>query len=88
MTVTRLLRPSTTGPSDVDEPELGSEGIEKPLAAFVLDMRDFTRLSHKKLPHDVVFMLNEVFSAAGSAIATHHGWIDKFLGDGLLAGFR
>lgn len=87
MTVTRLLRPSTAGPADVDEPELGSEGIEKPLAAFVLDMRDFTRLSQKKMPHDVVFMLNEVFAAAGSAIATHNGWIDKFLGDGLLAVF-
>jgi adenylate cyclase len=87
MTVTRLLRPSTAGPADADEPELGSEGIERPLAAFVLDMRDFTRLSQKKLPHDVVFMLNEVFAAAGSAIAAHNGWIDKFLGDGLLAVF-
>ncbi len=87
MTVTRLLRPSTTGPEAADEAELGSEGVEKPLAAFVLDLRDFTRLSQKKLPHDVVFMLNEVFTAAGSAIAVHDGWIDKFIGDGLLAVF-
>lgn len=87
LTVTRLLRPSTTGPEAADAKELGSEGIEKPLAAFVLDLRDFTRLSQKKLPHDVVFMLNEVFTAAGSAIAVHEGWIDKFIGDGLLAVF-
>jgi adenylate cyclase len=87
LTVTRLLRPSTAGPEDVDEPEFGSSGVEKPLAVFVLDMRDFTRLAQTKLPHDVVFLLNELFAAAGGAIALHEGWIDKFLGDGLLAVF-
>ena len=35
----------------------------------------------------MVFILNEFFAAAGSAIHTHSGWIDKFLGDGLLAIF-
>jgi adenylate cyclase len=87
MTITRLLRPSTTGPEDVDEPEFGGGGLEKPLVVFVLDLRDFTRLAQTKLPHDVVFLLNELFGAAGSAIAAHEGWIDKFLGDGLLAVF-
>jgi adenylate cyclase len=87
MTVTRLLRPSTTGPEDADEPEFGGGGLEKSLVVFVLDLRDFTRLAQTKLPHDVVFVLNELFAAAGSAIATHDGWIDKFLGDGLLAVF-
>jgi adenylate cyclase len=87
LTVTRLLRPTTTGPGDVDEPEYGLGGLEKPLAVFLLDLRDFTRLAQSKLPHDVVFLLNELFAAAGSAIALHEGWIDKFLGDGLLAVF-
>jgi adenylate cyclase len=87
LTVTRLLRPTTTGPQDVDQPEYGLGGLEKPLVVFFLDMRDFTRLAQAKLPHDVVYLLNELFAAAGSAIALHEGWIDKFLGDGLLAVF-
>ena len=87
LTVTRLLRPSTTGPEDVDQSEFGSGGIEKLLAVFVLDLRDFTRLAQSKLPHDIVFLLNELFAAGGSAIALHEGWIDKFMGDGLLAVF-
>ena len=52
-----------------------------------LDMREFTQLSRSRLPYDVVFILNEFFAAAGSTIHTHGGWIDKFLGDGLLAIF-
>ena len=52
-----------------------------------LDLRDFTQLSQSRLPYDVVFILNEFFAAAGAAIHTHGGWIDKFLGDGLLAIF-
>ncbi len=87
MTVTRLLRPASTGPEAADLQETDSAGVEKPLAVLFLDMRDFTRLSANKLPYDVVFLLNEFFAATGVAITNHGGWIDKFLGDGLLAIF-
>ena len=87
LTVTRLLRPASTGPHAADLQELDSAGVEKSLAVMFLDLRDFTQLSQSRLAYDVVFILNEFFAAAGSAIHTHGGWIDKFLGDGLLAIF-
>jgi adenylate cyclase len=87
LTVTRLLRPASTGPQAADLLELDSAGVERPLAVMFLDMREFTQLSQARLPYDVVFILNEFFAATGSAINTHGGWIDKFLGDGLLAIF-
>ncbi len=87
LTVTRLLRPASTGPQAADVQELDSAGVEKALAVMFLDLRDFTQLSQSRLAYDVVFILNEFFAAAGSAIHTHGGWIDKFLGDGLLAVF-
>jgi adenylate cyclase len=87
LTVTRLLRPASTGPQAADVLELDAAGVEKPLAVMFLDLRDFTHLSQSRLAYDVVFILNEFFAAAGSAIHTHGGWIDKFLGDGLLAIF-
>jgi adenylate cyclase len=87
LTVTRLLRPASTGPQAADLQESDSAGVEKALAVLFLDLRDFTQWSHNRLPYDVVFILNEFFAAAGSAINTHGGWIDKFLGDGLLAIF-
>jgi adenylate cyclase len=87
LTVTRLLRPASAGPQSADVQELDSAGVEKPLAVMFLDMREFTQLSRSRLPYDVVFILNEFFAATGSTIHTHGGWIDKFLGDGLLAIF-
>lgn len=87
LTVTRLLRPASTGPQAADLQEADGAGVEKTLAVMFLDLREFTQLSQSRLPYDVVFILNEFFAAAGSAIHTHGGWIDKFLGDGLLAIF-
>src|SRR5256714_12071152 len=87
MTITRLLRPASTGPEGAELQELDSAGGEKSLAVMFLDLRDFTQLLQSRLPYDVVFILNEFFAAAGAAIHTHGGWIDKFLGDGLLAIF-
>lgn len=87
ITVTRLLRPASTGPQAVDVLEADAAGAERPLAVMFLDLREFTQLSQSRLPYDVVFILNEFFAATGSAIHTYGGWIDKFLGDGLLAIF-
>lgn len=87
LTVTRLLRPASTGPQAASLQEQDAAGVEKAMAVMFLDLRDFTQLSQSRLPYDVVFILNEFFAAAGSAIHTHGGWIDKFLGDGLLAIF-
>lgn len=87
VTVTRLLRPASTGPQAVDVLEADAAGAERQLAVMFLDLREFTQLSQSRLPYDVVFILNEFFAATGSAIHTYGGWIDKFLGDGLLAIF-
>jgi adenylate cyclase len=85
--VTRLLRASTTGPEAAELEEADGAGVEKSLAVMFVDLRDFTRFSEKRLPFDVVFVLNEFFAVIGAAIAEHGGWIDKYLGDGLLAVF-
>lgn len=87
LTVARLLRPTTTGPNAVDLPESQSEGSERIMTVMFLDMRGFTRLTENKLPYDVVFILNEFFATTAHSIRLHGGWIDKFLGDGLLAVF-
>jgi adenylate cyclase len=87
LTVTRLLRPGQTGPQAAAVQEADAAGVEKLLAVMFLDLRSFTQLSQSRLPYDVVFILNEFFAAAGAAIHAQGGWIDKYLGDGLLAVF-
>ncbi|MFA5950952.1 MAG: adenylate/guanylate cyclase domain-containing protein [Hyphomicrobium sp.] len=87
LVVSRLLRAASTGPEAVELSEANSGGVERNLAVMFVDMRDFTRLSEKRLPFDIVFILNEFFSVVGTAIVEQGGRIDKFLGDGLLAVF-
>ncbi|HEX2843344.1 adenylate/guanylate cyclase domain-containing protein [Hyphomicrobium sp.] len=87
LTVSRILRPGSTGPEAVALSEEHSTGAEKSLAVMFVDLRDFTRLAEKRLPFDIVFILNEFFGVVGTAIVGEGGRIDKFLGDGLLAVF-
>src|SRR5262249_16838563 len=51
------------------------------------DLRAFTQLSEKKLPYDVVFLLNRYFAEMGHAVEAAGGRIDKFIGDGVMALF-
>jgi len=63
------------------------EGVERNVAVMFIDVRGFTSMSAEKLPYDVVFILNALFEAFGEVIKQEDGWIDKYLGDGLMVIF-
>jgi len=58
-------------------------------AAGALDRRAhrsrFTRMAEKRLPYDVVYLLNRYFEAVGSAIERAGGIATSFTGDGVMA---
>ncbi len=84
--VTRLVAPSARATArSGHDPADG--GVEKSVAILFLDVRGFTRLSEHRLPFDVVFLLNQFFASVGEAIRSEGGWIDKYMGDGLMAVF-
>ena len=87
LTVTPLVREAILSPGNIAPSDLDAAGTEKPLAIMMVDLRDYTRMAQGRLPYDVVYVLNEFFAATGNAIVTHHGTIDKYLGDGFLAFF-
>lgn len=62
-------------------------GRELDLAIMFLDLRGFTPFTERHLAYDVVHILNRFFSAVGEGIHAHHGYIDKYMGDGLMALF-
>ncbi len=51
------------------------------------DLRGFTNLSERRLPYDVVFLLNRYFDAVGAAIEASGGVANQFTGDGVMALF-
>src|SRR6266508_6183433 len=60
-------------------------GAEREIAILFGDLRSFTQLSEKKLPYDLVFLLNRYFAETGHAVEAAGGHIDKFIGDGVMA---
>ena len=62
-------------------------GTESEIAILFVDLRNFTDLSERKLPFDVVYILNKYYEICGEAIERHSGRLDKFIGDGIMAIF-
>ncbi|HEY9881731.1 MAG TPA: adenylate/guanylate cyclase domain-containing protein [Leptolyngbyaceae cyanobacterium] len=59
------------------------------LTATILfsDIRGFTTLSEQHSPHQVMTWLNDYFTVMTDEVQRHHGVVNKFLGDGLMAVF-
>jgi adenylate cyclase len=64
-----------------------STGKEQTLAVLFSDIRDFTPFAESHLAYDVVHILNRYFRRMGAAVLRHGGYIDKYMGDGLMALF-
>jgi len=57
------------------------------VCVLVLDIRNFTSFAEKRSPAEVVALLNTLWDFMIRAVNEHHGFINKFLGDGFLAVF-
>ena len=64
-----------------------SSGREIRIAILFSDIRDFTPFSEQHLPYDVVHILNRYFHEIGEAVLQNGGFIDKYIGDGMMALF-
>ena len=64
-----------------------AEGGEQEVVILFADLRNFTRLAETRLPYDVVFILNRYFQEMGQAVEAAGGYVDKFIGDGMIALF-
>ncbi len=62
-------------------------GAERDIVVMFADLRGFTGLTEEMLPYDVVFLLNRYFTVMGQAIESAGGYVDKFVGDGIMAWF-
>jgi len=69
------------------EGEIQTEGEGREVTVLFCDIRDFTTFCQSRTPRQVVERLNRFFEIMSEAIDSHGGFINKFLGDGLLAAF-
>lgn len=64
---------------------LGGETRE--VTVLFCDIRSFTAMSEKMAAAEVVSLLNRYFTALGKCITAHHGIINKYIGDAIMAIF-
>lgn len=81
------LLPPTASVRDTRRRSRDLAGQERDIAILFADLRSFTQFSEKKLPYDVVFVLNRYFAHMGEAVEDSGGHLDKFIGDGVMALF-
>jgi adenylate cyclase len=68
-----------------DEVKLGGEEIEA--TVLFTDLKNFTSMSEKMTPPQVIGMLNTYFSVASRTILDRGGLVDKYIGDSIMAVF-
>ena len=62
-------------------------GVEQDATILFCDLRGFTKMSEGKLSYDVVFLLNQFLGRMAETIQDSGGFVDKFMGDGIMAIF-
>jgi adenylate cyclase len=62
-------------------------GQRREMTVLFSDIRGFTTVSEKGQPEEIVAQLNEYFSEMVAVLFKHHGTLDKFVGDMVMALF-
>lgn len=63
------------------------DGVMVDASVLFVDMRDYSALSESLSAEQIVTLLNRLFALCEPAIKAEGGWINKFLGDGLMVLF-
>ena len=83
----RLLSPSIVKQLVSGKLNIGQAGELREVTIMFVDIRGFTRMSHKASPATVVSLLNEYFERVVDIIFKHGGTVDKFMGDAVMVLF-
>ncbi len=74
------------GYESILEVKLGDQ-IQKEMSVLFSDIRDFTTLSETMNPEETFKFINAYLSRMEPVIAENHGFIDKYIGDAIMALF-
>lgn len=74
------------GKESIEEVKLG-DSVNKEMSVLFADIRSFTTISENMTPAENFNFINEYLKSISPAIAEHNGFIDKYIGDAIMALF-
>ncbi|HBB32342.1 MAG TPA: diguanylate cyclase [Cyanobacteria bacterium UBA8803] len=77
---------SLLGHQSLTDVQLGDQ-VQQEMSVLFSDIRDFTTLSESMTPQENFKFINAYLSRMEPAIAQHQGFIDKYIGDAIMALF-
>ncbi len=63
------------------------DSVEREMTILFSDIRDFTEISEHMSPEDNFEFINRYLRRVGPAVREHYGFVDKYVGDGIMALF-
>jgi class 3 adenylate cyclase/tetratricopeptide (TPR) repeat protein len=74
-------------PSKAEKPALETEGERKQVSVLFSDLSGYTAMSEKLDPEEVKDITNRIFSEISKIIGKYEGFVEKFIGDAVMALF-
>lgn len=74
------------GSREFESALMANETVEA--SVVFIDICEFSSISEKEAPHNVVTLLNSYFDVMVKEIIAQKGYVDKFIGDAIMAVFR
>jgi len=87
VTLARFLPPTLIDSVDRDPIALVTQPRAVQATVLVSDIRGFTTWAETRSPIEVLAALNVIQGRLAAVVREHHGMVDKFMGDGMLAVF-
>ena len=73
--------------ADLKNIELGDQ-VARPMTVLVTDIRSFSTLSERMTPDQVFGFVNEFLAEVGPVVRAHAGFVNKYIGDAVMALFE
>ncbi|MBP8129933.1 MAG: FHA domain-containing protein [Candidatus Hydrogenedentes bacterium] len=83
----RFLSPAIVDKIINEESRLELGGRKQRVTTMFCDIRGSSKIAEQLQPHELVQLLNEHFTAMTEIVFAHHGTLDKYIGDELMAVF-